>query len=54
MVKLTIEMPEEALSALREAPGRFTAEMRFAAAVQWYHQGRISASKAAQDRKSVV
>jgi predicted HTH domain antitoxin len=48
MVKLTIEVPEEALSALREAPERFAAEMRFAAAVQWYHQGRISGSKAAQ------
>jgi predicted HTH domain antitoxin len=48
MVKLTIEMPEEALSALREVPERFAAELRFAAAVQWYHQGRISGSKAAQ------
>lgn len=48
MVNLTIEMPEEALSALRETPERFAAELRFAAAVQWYHQGRISGSKAAQ------
>jgi predicted HTH domain antitoxin len=48
MVKLTIEMPEEALSALREAPERFAAELRLAAAVQWYHEGRISGSKAAQ------
>jgi len=48
MVHLTIEMPEEALSALRETPERFTTELRFAAAVQWYHQGRISGSKAAQ------
>ena len=29
-------------------PERFTAELRFAAAVQWYHQGRISGSKAAR------
>ena len=48
MVKLTIEMPEEALSALRETPQRFAAELRFAAAAQWYHEGRISGSKAAQ------
>ncbi|MEQ8763098.1 MAG: UPF0175 family protein [Planctomycetota bacterium] len=48
MVKLTIEMPEEAFSALREAPERFAAELPFAAAVQWYHEGRISGSKAAQ------
>ncbi|MDQ3606825.1 MAG: UPF0175 family protein [Gemmatimonadota bacterium] len=43
MVELTIEVPEEAFSALREA-----AEMRFAAAVQWYQEGRISGSKAGQ------
>lgn len=48
MVKLTIEVPEEAFSALREAPDRFAAELRFAAAVQWYHEGRLSGSKAAQ------
>src|SRR5262249_6330463 len=48
MIKLTIELPEEALSALRETPERFALEMRFAAAVQWYHQGLISGSKAAQ------
>lgn len=48
MVRLTIELPEEAFSALRETPERFVAEMRFAAAVQWYHQGLISGSKAAQ------
>lgn len=47
-MQLTIEMPAEVLSALRETPERFAAELRFAAAVQWYHQGRISGSKAAQ------
>lgn len=48
MVKVTIELPEEAFSALREPPERFAAEMRFATAVLWYHEGRISGSKAAQ------
>jgi predicted HTH domain antitoxin len=48
MVKLTIELPGEVFSALRETPERFAAEMRFATAVQWYHEGRISGSKAAQ------
>jgi predicted HTH domain antitoxin len=47
MVSVTIELPEEAFSALRVDPGQFAAEMRFAAAVQWYHQGLISGSKAA-------
>lgn len=48
MVKLTIEVPGEAFSALRETPKRFAAEMRFAAAVQWYQEGRIGGSKAGQ------
>jgi predicted HTH domain antitoxin len=48
MVKLTIDVPEEAFSALRETPDRFAAELRFAAAVQWYHSGRLSGTKAAQ------
>ncbi len=48
MVTLTIEMPEEAFSALRETPEQLAAELRFAAAVQWYYQGQISGSKAAQ------
>ena len=47
MVSLTIDLPEEAFSALRVDPGQFAAELRFAAAVQWYHQGIISGSKAA-------
>ncbi|MFP3940353.1 MAG: UPF0175 family protein [Thermoanaerobaculia bacterium] len=48
MVELTIDLPEEVLSVLRESPERFPAELRLAAAVQWYHRGRISASQAAQ------
>lgn len=47
-MNLTIDIPDEAFSALRETPERFAAELRFAAAVQWYHGGRISVSKAAQ------
>lgn len=48
MVSLTIRLPEEAFSSLHVAPERFADELRFAAAVQWYHQGRISGSRAAQ------
>lgn len=48
MVSLTINLPEEAFSALRVAPDQSVTELRFAAAVQWYHQGLISGSKAAQ------
>jgi predicted HTH domain antitoxin len=48
MISLTIELPEAAFSALRVEPYQFAIELRFAAAVQWYHQGLISGSKAAE------
>lgn len=48
MVSLKIDLPEEAFSALRVHPDQFVHELRFAAAVQWYHQGLISGSKAAE------
>ncbi|HXU46874.1 MAG TPA: UPF0175 family protein [Thermoanaerobaculia bacterium] len=48
MVSLKIDVPEEAFSALRIGPAHFAEELRFAAAVQWYHQGLISGSKAGQ------
>ena len=48
MVSLTIDLPEEAFSALRVDRVQFVKELRFAAAVQWYHQGMISGSKAAE------
>ncbi|HZF12006.1 MAG TPA: UPF0175 family protein [Thermoanaerobaculia bacterium] len=47
MISLTIDLPEEAFSALRVAPRQFATELRFAAAVQWYHQGLLSGSTAA-------
>jgi predicted HTH domain antitoxin len=47
-VMLKIEMPEGALSALRESPEGFSQEMRLAAAVKWYELGRISQGKAAE------
>lgn len=48
MVTLKIQLPEEAFGALRVPPALFAAELRFAAATQWYQQGIISGSKAAQ------
>lgn len=36
MVRMTIEMPEEALGALRKDPRDFVRELRLAAAVKWY------------------
>lgn len=48
MVQLTIEMPESALSSLRQDPDNFTRELRLAAAVKWYELKRISQGRAAE------
>jgi len=48
MVRMTIELPESSLSALRKGPQEFADEMRLAAAVKWYEMGRISQGKAAE------
>ncbi len=46
-VSLKLDMPEEALSALRQDPDGFTKELRLAAAVKWYEMGIISQERAA-------
>lgn len=48
MVHMTLDMPEEALAALRTDPENFTRELRLAAAVKWYELGRISQERAAK------
>jgi predicted HTH domain antitoxin len=48
MVRMTIEMPEEALAALRMSPENFAQELRLAAAVKWYELRRISQERAAK------
>lgn len=45
---LTIELPDDAFSALRTSPEEFAQELRLAAAVKWYEMERISQSKAAE------
>ena len=47
-MKLELDLPPEAFSALRVNPERFVREMRLAAAVKWYEVHRISQSKAAE------
>ena len=47
-MKVTIELPEGAFSALRRSPQEFVQEMRIAASLLWYLQGDISQSKAAE------
>ncbi len=48
MTTLTLELPENLLAALRCAPSEFSKEMRLAAAVTWYEQGKVSQEVAAQ------
>jgi predicted HTH domain antitoxin len=47
MTTLTIDLPEEAFSALRRSPPEFMQRMRLAAAMYWYSKGEISQEKAA-------
>jgi predicted HTH domain antitoxin len=47
MVQMTIELPEEALGAMRKAPQDFAKELRLAAAVKWYELKLISQERAA-------
>ncbi|MCA9981798.1 MAG: UPF0175 family protein [Anaerolineales bacterium] len=47
-VHISIELPQDAFSALRQEPVVFVQEMRLAAAVKWYEVGRLSQAKAAE------
>ena len=48
MVQMTLEVPEEALAALRKDPESFAKEMRLAAAVKWYELRLLSQGRAAR------
>jgi predicted HTH domain antitoxin len=48
MVQMTIDMPEEALAALRKDPQGFAKELRLAAAVKWYELKLLSQERAAR------
>lgn len=47
-VKVTVEVPEGALSALRQSPEGFAEELKRAAVAKWYEMGTISQSKGAE------
>ena len=48
MGRITIEIPDEALVALKVAPERAGAEVRLAAAAKLYELGRLSSGSAAK------
>jgi predicted HTH domain antitoxin len=48
MIQLTIDMPEGALSSLRQDPVNFARELRLAAAVKWYEMRRVFQGRAAE------
>ena len=48
MTKVTLELPDEAFSALRRSPEEFVSELRLAGAIHWYERGLVSQEKAAQ------
>ena len=47
-VKISIDLPEAALSVLREGPDRFGRQLSEAAIAKWYELGMVSQSKAAE------
>ena len=47
-VKVTIDVPEGAFSALRQSPAEFGEELKRAAVAKWYELGTISQSKGAE------
>lgn len=47
-VRVSMDLPEEAVSALRTTPEVLVKEMRLAAAAKWNELGLVSQSKAAE------
>src|SRR5258708_1304492 len=44
----TIELPESVLTPFAETPEAFAREVRLAAAIEWYREGRVSQGKGAE------
>jgi predicted HTH domain antitoxin len=44
----TVELPSDVLPPIADTPEVFARELRLAAAIEWYRQGRISQGRAAE------
>lgn len=47
-IRVSVELPRDVFSALRQDPAGFVRAMRVAAAVKWYETGMVSQGKAAE------
>jgi predicted HTH domain antitoxin len=48
MTTVTIALPDDLLAALHRSPGEVQADVRLAAAIDWYHRGLLSQGRAAE------
>lgn len=48
MTQLNVDLPENVFSLLQCSPSELSSELKLAAAVHWYQQGRISQEAAAE------
>lgn len=48
MTQIVLDFDASAMSALRQGPNQLAVEVKTAAVVQWYAEGRISQGKAAE------
>ncbi len=48
MAQITLDFDAGAMSALRKGPAEFAREVKTAAVIQWYAEGRISQSKSCE------
>lgn len=47
-MQMTIDIPQDALGALRKGPTEFARELRLVAAVKWYEMAVLTQERAAQ------
>lgn len=47
MTAVSVDLPDEVFSALRQTPPEFVRSMKLTAAIHWYARGTVSQEKAA-------